>query len=808
MRILIGAVCCFVVAQIACAAEVTWTGSGGIVNWNANTWSTGTPPDAADTVTFQPTVHSPDFTVTPPANFTGKIVLASYSSAATTLDGNYFPGRIRIVNSNNASFTIGGSNDGGNCVIEAFPGLERMIDLAYANVVDIPAGVPFAPTASFPSGATFTGVGTFRPATVAQLERAHAFRGILDLRGLANLDLARYDSLLLGREVVLGADAGFSDKHADKLVSKLRMTTPDDWTLNSPLATETPACRPTIDATGKLTLPHVDGAHNRTTAFLNRRFKSDESFVVRFKLLIEANDYLSGFGIVLHRGEATDVGSGLSTIEAGAIPPSCYGIVTLYYNAWGGDITALERLPGDRTEVGSWDGWRGYQQGTEAGLTLRNGNPLDVVVSCYDKILSVSLTQDGVTRTYRQDASGAFGDAQGALFGFFTHEHHGDEPLLNVSITDIEGWVSSSSNSPWQPDPDFALNADNYYTYVDFKANSDAEITSLRGVDVFDESGRLRLCEGCSWFGAAVSKNFIPDGRPFCVKYTIDIGARVNNGQYTDIGFPKVKDDVTIRSYYGNYDSADGSGHNADDRQWLHREDPIKFEFDWWNSTVGMSRSWSHSDWTGTSEASAVLCGANSSDSFKLFYDGDGNFETEVVNNKEGAVHLFELKGQALGADRRLAVVAGANTDFGWMCYTQNWLDGLSLCYWNDEYVPSACTRIIAPAGGITEIGGLGTYAPLECITLGDVASRIRVKGTVAFGDAFTIKVPDDFVKSTREKIRIVDLSSATISGVLPSSVVLVGPDGEPVVLRNRRLTIDVNGITLSAPPGLCCIVK
>ncbi|MBQ0031597.1 MAG: hypothetical protein KBT68_02220, partial [bacterium] len=706
----------------ACAAGVTWTGKGGVVDWNAATWSTGTPPGATDTVTFKPTLHSADFTVTPPANFTGKIVLAGDSSA-TQLNGDYIPGRIRIVNSNNASFTISGSNGGGSCVIEAFPGLELMIDSAYADVVDIPADVTFAPTATFPSGVTFTGVGTFRPATVAQLERAHAFRGVLELRGLANLDLARYDSLLLGREVILGEGASFSDKYADKLVSRLSMNKASDWTLNSALAEENPACRPTVDASGTLTLPHVDGAHNRTTAFLNRRFKADESFVAKFKLSIKANNDISGFGIVLHRGEATDVGSGASTVGGGSIPSACYGLVTLYFNRidWGFSYTLLERLPGDRNLVGSWDSWRSYQQGAEAGLTLRNGNPIDVVVSCHNKILSVSLTQDGVTRTYRQDASGAFGDAQGALFGFFSHENSDETPSLNVTISDLEGWVSSSSNSPWQADPDFALTADNYYTYVDSRTSATSVTNSLRGADAFDASGRLRLCERCGWFGAAVSKKFVPDGSKFRMKWAIDIGTRLNNGMFTDIGFPIIKDDAVIRSCYGNYDRADGSGYNAGNRQYIQYDDPIKFEFDWWNSKVGMTRSWNHSVWTGTAEASAVLCGANSIDSFTLFYDGAGNYETEVVNNKEGAAHLFNLKGVALGANRRFVVVACANTDFGWQSYTQNWMRDLSLCYWNDAYVPPVSTRVVAPTAGTTDIAGLGTYAPFERITLGDV---------------------------------------------------------------------------------------
>ena len=791
---------------LAFSADVTWTGSGGVVDWSAATWSTGTPPAATDTVKFKPSVHAPDFTVTPPADFTGKIMLLTYSSAAS-IGGDYFPGRIRIVNSNNAAFTVGaGGSDGGISVIEAFSGLEQMIDASYSQVVDIPSGVTFAPTAGFPSGVTFTGVGTFRPATVAQLEHAHAFRGVLDLRGLENLDLAQVDSLLLGRDVILGTGASFNENHADKLVSNLHMTDASDWTLNSPLASETPACCPTVDASGKLTLPHVAGVHNRTTAFLNRRFKADESFVAKFKLSIEANEYISGFGIVMHDGEATDVGSGTSTIGDNAIPSRCYGLATLFWNSWGGNITVLERLPG-RTSVGDWEGWRGYQQGMQAGLTLRNGNPFDVVVTCHDKVLSVALTQDGVTRTYRQDASGAFSGARGALFGFFTHEHSADSPSINVSISDFEGWVSSAANSPWQEDPDFALNADNYHTYVDYKASSGADVTSLRGADAFDASGRLRLCEGCGWFGAAVSKNVVADGSKLRVKWTIDVGTRANNGQFTDIGFVQVADDATLRSRFGNYDVADGSGWNTGGRKWFNAGDPLKIELDWWNSKVGLTHSAENSKWTADPAISG-MCGANSSDAFALYYDGEGVCSAEVVNSADGVVHSFSMSNAVLGSNRRFAVVAGANTDFGWQSYTKNWMRDLSFCRWDDTCAPSACTRVIVPTAGTSEVAGLGAYAPFERITLGDTASRARVTGRVAFGDTLVIKVPENFIKSIRASTRLVDLSSATVSGSNPSTVTLVGPDGNPIALRGRTLTVDANGITLSGPNGFLIVFR
>lgn len=64
-----------VVMQVACAADVSWTGKGGVVDWNATTWSTGTPPAATDTVMFTGTQDYADFTVTPPADFAGTILV-------------------------------------------------------------------------------------------------------------------------------------------------------------------------------------------------------------------------------------------------------------------------------------------------------------------------------------------------------------------------------------------------------------------------------------------------------------------------------------------------------------------------------------------------------------------------------------------------------------------------------------------------------------------------------------------------------------------------------------------------------------
>lgn len=103
-----------VVMQVACAADVSWTGKGGVVDWNATTWSTGTPPAATDTVMFTGTQDYADFTVTPPADFAGTILVLNRTGeiAAPTKEQDFsaqFRTHLKIVNANNAKFTVGGT---------------------------------------------------------------------------------------------------------------------------------------------------------------------------------------------------------------------------------------------------------------------------------------------------------------------------------------------------------------------------------------------------------------------------------------------------------------------------------------------------------------------------------------------------------------------------------------------------------------------------------------------------------------------------------------------------------------------------
>ncbi|MBQ0031388.1 MAG: hypothetical protein KBT68_01155, partial [bacterium] len=88
------------------------------------------------------------------------------------------------------------------------------------------------------------------------------------------------------------------------------------------------------------------------------------------------------------------------------------------------------------------------------------------------------------------------------------------------------------------------------------------------------------------------------------------------------------------------------------------------------------------------------------------------------------------------------------------------------------------------------------------------VGARAKVTGTVAFGDELAIRGPDNFLKSIREETRLVDLSAATVSGALPTTVTLVDSTGAAIPMRGRTLTVAVGGVSLSGPLGLFLIVQ
>lgn len=801
--------------EMLSANTIVWTGGAGRIEWGASTWldrTTGTEgvqPGQGDTVVFRSAATDSDFTVTPPAGFHGTILTENHSDNngdLTTLDKRYMPSRVRIENVNRADFKIGGAG-----ILEAYDGITSMLVDDFAGVIDIPKGMTLHLGTSFPPAATITGVGTLVPAVLSQLGRAGTFCGTLDLRQIETLELGGDSSVLMGRTVIFGDKVTCDAHRMTSTVEPLDLSAAK-WTFNSALQTISRECVPFMDTAGTLTLPHVEGVTNKTSVFLNRRFRPDESFVLKFRLRIEAKDGICGFGIVMRKGELTDVASGEKTWKDGAIPSDCYGLTTMYYNTWG-HVSAFERLAGATRfqETGSWPIYQGQEQ---SGMVLRNGDPFDVVVVCRESVLTVSLTQSGITRTFRQSVAPAFADERGAMFGFVTHEdcQESHRVGLKVCVSDFCGWVSSDANGQWIEDAsgDFVLNADNYHLYLDYLSGT--ETNSFRGADALDASGRLRVTEEKAWYGAAVSKKCVPGGKRFLLEWTNDIGDVISNsGDHTDVGFVKL-DDEEITTYYGNPAVADGSGlGDLVQRQYLTKGDPIKFVSYWYGSLVGLTRTWKGGtaveQYTGTVETFQGAKTRNSSNCVKWIYDGDGVHEVRMINDVENIVHRFELSNNAvLESDRRISFVgAGALT---WSCYAQNWIGGIRLSYWNEQYVPRATLCVLAPASARTVMSGVGVYAPVSRIELEDSAARIEYVGDVAFGAELTIVVSGEFIADNREEACLVDLTAASVVGALPSVVRLVDETGASVPLHGRTVKIDPRGIWLSGPLGLILLVR
>ena len=807
----------FVVAVAAVeplfATTYSWTGSGGVVDWSdATKWrntasgGTGVLPGAADTVSFYANASYANFIVTPPADFAGviKAMGSTASGANVTLSGSHLPARLAIKNENGANFTLGGEG-----TIVAFPGVEAMVDSAFTGAIDIPSGVAFAPSADFATAAVFMGDGTFRPATSAQLLKAHAFRGTLDLRGIASLSLDTDASLLMGRKVILGANVTASPSKMTTVVEPLEIGSAAKWTFNSACAASGSACVPSMDAKGVLTLPHVNGVANRTSAFLNRRFKLDESFVLKFKVKITAGKSICAWGIGFRGGELTDVGTAKETTDTlYALPAVTYGINCMYYNDYTGNINAIQRMAGT-SKVQSWGSeWSHCQQGTEIGLTLRNGDPIDVTAVCHERVLSLTFTQNGSSWSTRQDVSEVFSDARGGMFGFFTHERDASGEMGNIKleISDWKAWVASDACGQWVEDAEFSFNADNYNIYLDYMTG--AVTNSFRGMDALDGQGRLRICEGAYWMGGAVSKRKVPNQR-FRLEWQNDIGATVEGGEHTDIGFVDMTD-ANIELHYGHPDTADGYGYGHTHRQYLSQGDPIKFCSSWYQNLFGVTHSaeggTAPGQYTGTYVCEPKYKMTDTSNVGKWFYDGTGLHTVRFANSGERNNRVFKLTGQSIGTSRRLSFVGGGNKSRN--NYTKNWLGGVKLSLWNPDYVAKATLAVEAPAGVTTSMKGIGAYSPVGSVNLADTDARISFTGEVVFGDVLEIVVPNEFLKTIRTKATLVDLSGATVSGAQPTTVKLVDATGAAVNMRGRTVTMTANGAELSAPLGLILVVQ
>lgn len=778
-----------VVMQVAGAADVSWTGTGGVVDWNATTWSTGTPPGATDTVTFTPDRTFADFTVTPPADFKGKIVIANRSGY--NLAGSYFQGRIKIVNSNNAVFSIGGAGS-----IEAFDGIESMIDAAYAGDIEIPAGVSFAPPESFPSGASFVGIGTFTPATPAQLEAAQRFRGRIDLSEVGELVVRRDHTIFMGRDLVLGSGVSVDDSGAEIVISKIdNLSAASGWTLNG----NNSELLPTFDANGKLKFP---GAKSTThSAYFNRRFKKDETFLIKFKwcrLAVVGSTLGLETALGIRVGELTDYPTTTAATTVGALPEHTYGIGSHVYNA----NKYLFRLY-DQAKYPSTGSWQNHIIASSCGFDFAVGTKYDVTVFCNKGILTISLVGDGASRTWTTDVSKAFADdPRGVMFGFSDLSDGSDAQTME--FWDFKGWVASEDNGQWKADPQFAFGAENYHLYLDY--NESDGVKSFRGADALDAQGRLRICEGINWYGAAISKTTVPNDKRFRINWTLDVGSTTGQGEGTEIGLLNITDE-NIKAKFGDYDVADGSGYGTDSRKYLNTGDPIKFCHAWYQNLFGMTRTWQAGTqaarYTGTYENTAVFKTANSTNVGKMHFDGVSAYETRVVNSSDGVVHTFTLTTTPNGT-RRLAVVGYGSGSR----YTQDWMRDISLSYWNESYVATPYVNVSAPAGVMTTMPGTGKYAPIAVITLEDDTSRLSLTGNVAFGETLTVVVPEDFVKTTRTKAVLIDWTAATLVSTIPTSVNLVDEAGAAISLRGRTLTATAEGIELSAPLGLFIVVQ
>lgn len=113
----------------------------------------------------------------------------------------------------------------------------------------------------------------------------------------------------------------------------------------------------------------------------------------------------------------------------------------------------------------------------------------------------------------------------------------------------------------------------------------------------------------------------------------------------------------------------------------------------------------------------------------------------------------------------------------------------------------------LSVAGGSVLAAGNGVTASLpDTMTcVGDPASALSVSGKVRFGETLRIVVPRAW-KSSHSKIRLLDLSSASVVGALPD-VSVVDENGMPFDSR-YEVSVDARGVSIDFQSGLILLFR
>ena len=260
-----------------------WIGPDGQQDWNqpAN-WSAGVPSGAMDAV-FIPVAANYVHRLTPPAEFTGRILVSNETAIATTDKTKPQSAMLELDVVAGAQWTIGGNGQ-----IIATDGVGARLGTDFKGRVEVPFGRCFTVPEGLNAAVQYLGLGTLTLSSTNQLKQVSGFTGELVLPGDADLqDIAQ----IQGKKVRLAAGANLNLAESMLALNATERISPfaeGGWSLNGGRTSAGAIFEPEfrdgpayVLDNGDLQLVD-DPAQVHSAIYTNRMFKLYDDFGVKF----------------------------------------------------------------------------------------------------------------------------------------------------------------------------------------------------------------------------------------------------------------------------------------------------------------------------------------------------------------------------------------------------------------------------------------------------------------------------------------------------------------------------------------------
>lgn len=578
------------------SATTRWKNQIMTGDWNtAANWTDGVP--ASDGVAYFCSPSGTNFVVnvTPPADFTGTIIVSNYQGAVTTDEyANLRPSlMLTLGNAASASWTVKGNGH-----LVATEGLAERLSPDFAGIVEVKKGSSFTVPQNLNAAVSLVGAGELTLAAGSQLAQARAFAGKVNLPDAADL-VVEDTGLLANRSLTVGDGNTLTLEPQSTAFGAIRRfgfgDEADRWTYNGTAWRVGPAkvapysAEPPYVTADNVLMLTDDPAQVHTVWYTNRMFRVTDDIGCTFRWTPNLpsdsrirkagyNQCQSGnFTISFQSTSPTNCilpKTMSDTMERSNQATRNFGL-TMYTYQENQNAHFSWIQTGNKGGVGESI----IDQTTEISLA----KPIDFTVVVSKGVMTVTMVQDGKSLTVQKTFLTNFNtfNAGGAWFGLGgSSDTWGDSdatvatPWVKHEISNFNGWYRDPLEGGWEPIADEEKYTTINETNWDLKrhvenGNGRSSHATLTGNACLDADGGFSILPTDYYAQTlAFSKTYVPKTKPLKYSMEFDNVAAFPTGNWQGMSFMPFGSNNGVDGWDGYSTSSGGwkfftSGHGG-----------------------------------------------------------------------------------------------------------------------------------------------------------------------------------------------------------------------------------------------------